>query len=117
MPREFFVTLVGRIDLPGTANKRINRTRLLYRLIQQLRVSFCVTTISSSNRPTGLVHWPRINNYCLYGSIHSDRNRGERAGIGEARSAGTGVYMPVYEDAEHRATPMPVRAVDLCRHV
>ncbi|MGA8148795.1 MAG: hypothetical protein WB870_14685 [Gallionellaceae bacterium] len=25
--------------------------------------------------------------------------------------------MPAYEDAEHRATPMPVRAVDLCRYV
>ncbi len=40
----------------------------------------------------------------VHGALHGDRNRSERAGIGEARSAGTGVYMAVYEDAEHRAT-------------
>ena len=50
-------------------------------------------------------------------SIHSDRNRSERADIGGARSAGTGMYISVHEDAEYRATPMPVRAVDLCRYV
>ena len=49
--------------------------------------------------------------------VHSDRNRSERGGTGGARSAGTGVYMSVHEDTEHRATPMQVRAVDLCRYV
>ena len=49
--------------------------------------------------------------------IHGDRNRSERTGIGGARSTGAGVYTEVHEDAEHRATPMPVRAVDLCRYV
>ncbi len=48
---------------------------------------------------------------------HGDRNRSERAGIGEARSAASGVYKSVHEDAESRATPMPVRAAGLFRHV
>ena len=42
-------------------------------------------------------------------AIHSDRSRSERAGIGGARSTGTGVYLEVHEDAAHRATPVPVR--------
>jgi len=65
--------------------------------------------------------------------IHGDRNRSERADNGDARSAGTGVYTSVHEDAEHRAdnsapasagsglrtfsaSPLPVRAVGLFRH-
>src|SRR3546814_6347441 len=32
-----------------------------------------------------------------------------------ARSAGTGVYMPVHEDSEHRATPHSGRAVGFMR--
>ena len=64
------------------------------------------------NRVREVLHTP---------AIHSDRNRRERADIGGARSAGTGMYTEVCRyaarDAEHRATPMPVRAVDLCRYV
>jgi ABC-2 type transport system permease protein len=48
--------------------------------------------------------------------IHGDRNRSERADNGGARSAGTGVYTSVHEDAEHRTPPLPVRAVGLFRH-
>lgn len=49
-------------------------------------------------------------------AIHSVRNRSERIGTGGVRSTGTGVHMSVHENDAHRATPMPVRVVDLCRH-
>ena len=49
--------------------------------------------------------------------IHSDRSRSEQAGIGETRSAGTGVYTLVHEDAEHRATHCMIGIGDLCRYV
>src|SRR3989338_5147204 len=49
--------------------------------------------------------------------IHSDRSRSERADIGGARSAGTGVYIGIHEDGKHRAPPMSVCAVDLCCYV
>jgi hypothetical protein len=49
--------------------------------------------------------------------FHGDRNRSERADGGRAWSAGTGVYTPVHEDTEHRATLMPARAAGLYCHV
>lgn len=66
--------------------------------------------------PSGFREQPQWES--LYTSnAHGGRNRSERADIEGARSAGTGVYMPVHEDAEHRTTSIPVRAVDLCGHV
>ena len=70
-------------------------------------------------------------------TIHGGRNRNERASIGGVRSAGTGVYTGVHEDADnvvaaqanlcfaevkrsgrsqHRTTSMLVCVVGLCRH-
>lgn len=43
----------------------------------------------------------------------ASRNRSERASVGRARSAGTGVYVAVHEDSEHRTHPDHARAVDL----
>ena len=50
-------------------------------------------------------------------ALHSDINRSERFGGGGGRSTATGVYTLVHEDREHRPTPPPNRAVDLCRYV
>ena len=42
------------------------------------------------------------------------RSRSERAAAGCGRSAATGMYVVVHEDSEHRPSPDPARAVDLC---
>ena len=71
-----------------------------------------IPATGNSSDATGVVRLTGINQF-----QHGDRNRSEQAGIGEARSTGTGVYLTVHEDAEHRATPIAACAVDLCRHV
>ncbi len=43
--------------------------------------------------------------------LETPEERSERVAVGGRRRAGTGVYVQVHEDSEHRRTPSGARAV------